>query len=86
MLQAGTSTAAASVLIAWIRQRKLHLKLKINRQDGSCIEADIRNLDSRGDEFVRDLVQALEGGASVEIKPRDEQPPTPASSDRQQPD
>jgi hypothetical protein len=52
LLSSGAFAAAASVLVAYFRQRKAHLKFKITRRDGTEVEVDVTHI-----QYPHDLVQ-----------------------------
>ncbi|QXJ19619.1 hypothetical protein AGRA3207_000181 [Actinomadura graeca] len=63
---AGGSTALAAVLIAWIRQRKSNLKLKITRGDGTVLEVDAQDVVA-SETLIDQIGSALETAASVQV-------------------
>jgi hypothetical protein len=70
----GVATAAASVLISWIRHRTGNQSVRITRPDGTSLELTVtrvRGLDAAGvRSLVAEVSRSLLGpGAAVEVSP-----------------
>jgi len=73
IVSSGSATAAAAVLIAYIRQRKADFKLKITRRDGTELEFDARRI-SDPKALTREIVEALNSIDSVDLDGSPEDP------------
>jgi hypothetical protein len=74
----GTAAALASVVIAWIRSRRMRVKATITRPDGASVTFETEGVRGAGIEHLIDEVSKLVSGG-VEVQPRGDESTTAIS-------